>query len=461
MLAIGVGIALSVLDSTVANVALPTIAHRLHATPAASVWIINAFQLVIVASLLPLASLGERVGYRRVYVAGVALFTTGSLACALSHTLSALVIARIIQGFGAAGVMSVNGALVRFTYPQASLGRGIGLNALVVSVSTALGPTVASAVLSVASWEWLFAVNVPIGIVNLVLAQRFLPGSETSDHRFDWTSAGLNALMFGLFFIGADSFTHMRGESWIAVAEVAGALTAGIVLFARQANVPAPLIPLDLLRIPIFALSVVASVASFVAYMLAFLALPFFFETVLHRNQVQTGLLMTPWPVAVGVMAPFAGRLSDRFSAAVLGGFGLLVLAVSLVFLAFLPPHASVLDIAWRMALGGLGFSFFQAPNNRTLLSSAPRARSGAAGGMLATARLTGLTAGATLAASMFRLMPNQAEIACLLMASSFAALAAGTSLLRLGRYAGGTAVPPACVGAYSYDSPNHQNGGR
>ena len=432
MLAIGLGITMAVLDSAVANIALPTIAQQLHATPAASIWVINAYQLALVVTLLPLASLGERVGYRRVYQVGLVIFTAGSLACALSHTLPTLVMSRIVQGLGASGIMSVNGALLRFTYPQASLGRGVGLNALVVSIASAIGPTIASAILALGSWEWLFAVNVPIGIVNIALASRVLPYSDLSKRSFDKWSAVFNALTFGLFFIGVDTLTHGRSEDLLAAMELAAAVVAAFFLMRRQVGAAEPLIPVDLMKIPIFALSVATSICSFTAYMLAFLALPFYFETVLHRDQVQTGLLITPWPVALGLAAPLAGRLSDRVPAAILGSGGLAVLAVGLALLAILPAQASTLDIVWRMALCGLGFGFFQAPNNRTMLSSAPRRRAGAAGGMLATARLIGLTVGATLATVTFRLTSKNAETIDLLIAAIVTVVAAGTSLLRL-----------------------------
>jgi DHA2 family multidrug resistance protein-like MFS transporter len=253
MLAIAVGITMAVLDSSVANIALPEIARRLGVAPAESVWVINAYQLAIVALLLPLAALGERIGYRRVYIAGVAVFTAGSLACALSGALAALVAARVMQGLGAAGIMAVNGALVRFTYPHKSLGRGVGLNALVVSIAAAIGPTVASAILAVGPWEWLFAVNVPIGAFNLVLAARALPWSDLSSRAPDWLSGALNALMFGLLFIGVDTFTHGGGQGALAGIEVGAGLLAGIALMRREAREARPLIPIDLLRIPLFA----------------------------------------------------------------------------------------------------------------------------------------------------------------------------------------------------------------
>ena len=152
----------------------------------------------------------------------------------------------------------------------------------------------------------------------------------------------------------------------------------------------------------------------------------------LHRDQVQTGLLMTPWPVGVGLVAPFAGRLADRIPAAILGSAGLLVLAIGLGLLSLLSADASALDIVWRMAVCGLGFGFFQAPNNRTMLGSAPRERAGAAGGMLATARLTGMTGGATIAALVFRTVSQDAEHVCLLIAVVLAVAGGLASLSRL-----------------------------
>ena len=424
-------IAMTVLDGAIANVALPTIAQDLRASPAESIWVVNAYQLAIVISLLPMAALGEIIGYRRIYQAGLAIFTVASFTCALSHSLVALTAARFVQGFGAAGIMSVNGALVRFTYPHRMLGRGVGLNALVVATSAAAGPTIASLILSVASWQWLFAVNIPIGVGAFVVAACSLPKNPLARKRFDLFSAGLNAVTFGLLVTGVDILTRTKARL-VGAIELAVGLATGWLLVRRELHEDRPLVPIDLLRIRIFALSIVTSVISFTAQMSAFVSLPFHFEMAMGRSQVTTGLLLTPWPIGVGIAAPLAGWLADRFSGAILGGIGLMVFAVGLAFLALLPADAPNIQIIWRMLLCGLGFGFFQSPNNRMMLSTAPRERAGAAGGMLATARLIGQTSGAVLIAVCFELLGDRGEQVALWIGAALALAGAGSSTLRL-----------------------------
>lgn len=439
--AIWLAIFMAVLDSAIANVALPSIGRALGASPASSIWIVNAYQVTITVLLLPLAALGDKIGYRKVYVPSLLMFVAGSALCAMSESFALLIAARVVQGFGAAGIMSMNAALLRAIYPLQKLGRGIGYNAMVLSVSAATGPTLAALILSVGPWPWLFLINLPIGIAAFTVAVRALPDARGHGGAFDWLSALLSGAALGLITFGAE--TAARAGAAAGLPLVAVGIVAGAILVRREWHDPAPLVPLDLLRIPIMRLSIATSVISFAAQMLAYVSLPFMLQSLLGRSVVQTGLLMTPWPIAVGLTAPLAGRLADRHPAGLLGGIGLALFAVGLFALSRLGAEPSNFAIAWRMALCGVGFGFFQSPNNRTIVAAAPRQRSGAAGGLLATARLLGQTGGAVAVAGAFHLVGVRASPGLLAAAGIAAALAAGISMLRLRTgLPAGTAVP-------------------
>ncbi|HAI07058.1 MFS transporter [Pantoea sp. AV62] len=433
ILTIALGITMAVLDGAIANVALPTIARELNASPAESVWIVNAYQIAIIVSLLSLSFLVDMLGYRRVYQAGLALFIATSLFCALSTSLNMLTFARVLQGFGGAALMSVNTALIRIIYPQRYLGRGMAINSLIVAVSTAAGPTVAAAILSVASWKWLFLINVPLGAIALWLALRTLPDNpqKATAQKFDIPSAIMNALFFGLLISALSGFAQGQ-NGWLVLAELLALLVVGLFFIRRQLNMAVPLLPVDLLRIPIFSLSMGTSVCSFCAQMLAMVSLPFFLQNVLGRDEVTTGLLLTPWPLATMVFAPIAGRLIERVHAGLLGGIGLAMFAAGLFLLALLPAQPGDGDIIWRMMLCGAGFGLFQSPNNHTIITSAPRHRSGGASGMLGTARLLGQSVGAALVALMFNLFDQSGTHASLLLAGGFSTVAAIVSLSRM-----------------------------
>jgi DHA2 family multidrug resistance protein-like MFS transporter len=428
---VALGIVMAVMDSSIANVALPTIAGDLHASPALSIWIVNGYQLAITISLLPLAALGDIIGYRRVYVVGLALFTLASLFCSVSHSLPMLAAARVVQGFGGSGIMSVNSALIRFIYPHRLLGRGLSINTLIVAVSAALGPTVASGILSLATWPWLFAVNIPFGLAAIAIAVRALPHTPRAKHSFDVGGAVMIAILFGLLIGSIDAFGHGESFLWFAL-ELATTAAIGFLMVRREATAAAPMLPVDLMRIPIFALSIATSICSFAGQMLALVSLPFLLQSELHFTAVQTGLLITPWPIAIALVSPIAGRLADRYPAGLLGAIGLVVFAGGLFALALLPDSPGIADIAWRMALSGIGFGLFQSPNNRAMIGSTPRERSGGASGMLGTARLLGQTVGAALVALTFSRMPAHGTAISLYVAVGFALLAAAVSSLRL-----------------------------
>jgi len=428
--AIVLSICMSVLDSTITNVALPTIARDFHASSAASIWVVNAYQLAILIVLLPLASLGEVVGYRRISQAGLVVFTLASLGCALAPSLLTLSVARLVQGLGAAGIVSVNAALVRFTYPHRYLGRAIGINAFVVATSAALGPTIASAVLAVAQWRWLFGINVPLGLITIAIARYSLPEAERTHRPLNHAGALLYAGTFGLLLAGLESLSH-HSATWLALVQIAGGAVLGTALVRRELGRTAPLIPFDLLRVRLFRLSLAASTCAFIGQMSALVALPFEIQRLGH-TAVETGLYMTPWPVALALTAPLAGRLAERYPAGLLGGAGLVVMSAGLALLALFPAGGTAVGFIWRMALCGFGFGLFQSPNNHAILSSAPRARRGAAGGMLSTSRLVGQTLGAAGVAILFRAYPATGSNLALCVAAALALIAALVSMVRL-----------------------------
>ena len=424
-------IGMASLDTSIGNPPLPTIARAVQASPASSIWVVNAYQLALVVSLLPFASLGEIYGYRKVYSYGLAVFTFASLLCALSWSLPTLTAARVLQGFGASGLMSVNTALIRHIFPHRLMGRGMGMNAMVVGTSTAIGPSIAAAILSFANWPWLFAVNVPVGIVALFLAFKNLPVTARATHKFDWISALLNAGTFGSLIFGIGEGSH-SAPVWVTIGVLVMAAVFGTLLVRRQLGLRAPMLPVDLYRRPMFALSSVTSIASFSAQGLAFVSLPFYFQSVLGRSAVETGLLLTPWPVLTAAMAPIAGPLSDRYPPAVLGGIGLAALSTGLTLMATLPADPSTFSIVWRMLICGAGFGFYQSPNLKAIMSSAPPERAGGASGIVATSRLVGQSTGAALVALCFGISAMHGPALALTLGSVFAGAASIASFFRL-----------------------------
>ena len=431
VIAISLGIGMATLDTAIVNTALPTLAEGIGTDAASVIWVINAYQLATIAAVLPFASLSDVLGHRRVFLGGLLVFIVASLFCGLAWSLPTLTAARVVQGLGAAAIMSVNIALLRHIYPARILGRGLGYNSLVVGLAFTLGPTAASAILSVTTWHWLYLINVPLGLLAVVLGLRSLPQIPRSGHAFDRLAAILCAGLFALLVLGLGSAVH-GAEGALSLGLIAVALGCGVWLMRRQAGHPAPILAIDLFKRPLFALSSLTAICAFGAQGLAFVSLPFLLQAGLGHSQVATGFLMTPWPAVVAVMALIAGRLADRVSLALLCGIGLLMLSAGMASLAMLGEGASTFDIGWRMALCGAGFGFFQSPNLKAIMTSAPLARSGGASGIVATSRLMGQTLGASLVALCFHLSAGSGPQYALWLGCAFALAGAVASGLRL-----------------------------
>jgi DHA2 family multidrug resistance protein-like MFS transporter len=423
-------VVLATLDTTISNTALPQIARELHTTDAAIIWVANAYQIAMIAALLPLASLAESIGFRRVYVGGVAFFTVASLACGLAPSLGWITAARAFQGIGAAAIMGVNTAFIRHIYPPAKLGHGISVNALVVAIGFTLGPPLASAILSVASWHWLFLFNVPIGCIVIPLALKFLPNAAGTRHAFDYGAAALCAAFLGLLAFAFCILGNSGGQLGAAATAVVCVLCL-LGLLKKQAQHPAPMLALDLLRKPAIGLSSATAICAFATQSLAFVSLPFYFQNTVGVSLVSTGLLLMTWPIVVAAMAMLVRPLNDRYPPAILCSAGLLVLAAGMASLTTMTAQSSYAAIIARLMLCGVGFGLFQAPNMKAIMVNAPPHRSGGASGIVAMSRLMGQACGAAAVAQCFHLWHQQGPHAALWLGAGAAALGCVVSALR------------------------------
>jgi DHA2 family multidrug resistance protein-like MFS transporter len=308
-------------------------------------------------------------------------------------------------------------------------------NAVIVAVTAASGPALGGAILSVGHWSWIFLMNIPLGLAAFFIGWKLLPHNPPSKtvRKLDGQSVVLNAVFFGLLIYTIEQIAH-DGFSTLLLLQAVVAVIVGVVYIRRQLQLPMPILPVDLFRIPIFAMSVGCSIACFTAQMMALVSLPFFMQHSLGFSVAETGLLLTPWPLATTLTAPIAGRLIERVHPGLLGGVGMSVFALGLFLLATAGSISGIWDLAWRMAVCGIGIGLFQTPNNVTITTSAPLQRSGGASGMLGTARVLGQTLGTALVAVLFHLMGSQGsgEVVCLWTALGLALTAGVVSLLRV-----------------------------
>ncbi|NYT68362.1 MFS transporter [Pusillimonas noertemannii] len=425
--AILIGILFTSLDMTMVNVALPTIARDLGIDPGLVVWLVIAYSLVVVITLLPFSVISERIGSQRMYALGVLVCMCSAIACALSTTFVGLLASRICQALGTSMLMCLFGGLVRNTYPMRMMGFGISLNSLAVGSTMVIGPSIGAFILQYAHWRWIFIAYIPLCVIA-ALGARFLPDMPRIKRPFDWTSCILNVLTLGLFISGLDMLVHKPWQALVFLL-VAGACAA--MLVRRSWDQTAPLVPIDLLRIKPVAFAVGASACSFAAQMSSFVALPFYYLNVVNYSYSDVGILLGVWSFGTAAMAPLSGLLSDRFRVAVLCGIGAASMAAGLGWIAALPVDADFTWYAAAMLMGGVGFGFFQSPNNRALLTGGPRRRSGAAGALQATTRVFGQSLGTALVAIAFNVSGAHGATLAIVVAALCAVGALAVNVVR------------------------------
>lgn len=393
------GITITVFDTTMSNVALPAISNSLGIPASQSVWVVLAYSLTVVGCLLPLSALAERVGFRFMFGLGLSIFLVASLSAASSSSMTQLVISRVVQGLGSAMLMCLFGGMLRNTYPLSKLSAGISLNAFTVGIMAVVGPTLGAMLLQWFGWQAIFLVNIPLALLAYV-GIRQLPDIPRRSGPFDWTACGLSAALFALALYGLE--TLGRDLIQAALCLLLAALIAW-VLVRRSWGQPAPVVPVDLLRIRSIGYSVAASAFFFAAQTGAFVALPFYFKMIYGASYAQVGLYLGAWAIGGALMAPVSAYMSERYPVAILCALGAIVMILGLTGVLIAPGDVGIAWLPACMFLAGVGFGFFQTPNNRAMLGGIPRHRSGAAGGMQATTRVFGQGVGTAFVGVAFQ----------------------------------------------------------
>jgi len=414
------GIGVCVLDAGMVNVALPDIARALSVTPADAIWIVNAFGLVIAITLLPFASFAERIGFKRVFALGLFLFIFGGVVSALSAGFGALLVGRVVQGLGASAIMCMSGALTRHIYPSALLSRGIALNAMLVSVASVIGPTIGSLLLTLADWRWIFVAVAPL-VLFAWISTRSLPDIARISLGFDYLSAFLSAIAIALLILGLN---YLGAHTFYALLLFAAGVILATLLVRWSAAQTSPLVPIDLLKIGAIRAAAAASGATFAMQTATFVALPFYLQITFGRDPLAVGFLLAGWPIGAAIMALVAARLTERYPVAILCALGAVAMTAGPLILMLLPPTVNDGWLLLAMVISGIGFGFFQTPNNRALLGSAPRERAGAVGALQAVMRVFGQTVGAAIVATAFTLSPTDNPIWGLVVACFFGLVA-------------------------------------
>jgi DHA2 family multidrug resistance protein-like MFS transporter len=364
-----------------------------------AVWFANGYLLSAAMTLAIFAALAARVGYRPVFLSGLATFTLTSLGCALATTPEMLTGMRILQGIGGAATLSIAPAILRSVFPGRLLGRILGLHALLIASSTAIAPVLGGTILDALSWQWLFAINLIPGSIALLLAWRALPRESVADRPpFDAPGAVLSAVLLGSAIMLADSLQHVAQHiSLQAVCWGVLALVSALAFIWRIRRAQHPLLPPVMFKNGRFTLAALTSLASFVSQGITFVALPFLFQSVYGYSPVVSALLFTPWPIGIVLIAPHAGRWADTISAPLISTLGLMIFVGGLVLLATLPENPSAWNICLRSLVCGMGFGCFQSPNNREMLANVAREYASYASGVLSIVRTFGQCLGAAV----------------------------------------------------------------
>jgi EmrB/QacA subfamily drug resistance transporter len=361
-------------------------------------WVVLAYLLTLATVTLSMGRLGDMLGKKPVYTAGFIIFTLGSAMCGLSSTIQALIGFRVLQGLGASMLTALGTAIVTETFPPEERGLALGVSGALVSIGIVIGPALGGLILEVLTWHWIFFVNLPIGILGTLMVLRYVPAIETQGgQRFDFVGAGtLFAALLCLLLALTIGQNAGFGDPLVLGFFASSAFF--LLLFIRvEQRLPDPMIDLGIFRNRLFSVNLVTASLSFICIAGTTLLVPFFLEDVLDYNPARVGLLMAVVPISMGVLAPLAGSLSDRFGTRPMTVIGLALMLLGYISVARLTLHEPLVVYLLRFVPLGFGLGIFNAPNNSAVMGSAPRRRLGVASGLLALTRILGQITGIAL----------------------------------------------------------------
>lgn len=401
---VGTGVFMCTLDSSIVNVSLPMIARHFGVLVGGAVeWVMIAYLVVIAATLLTVGRLSDYFGYKPIWMAGLVIFTLGSAASGAAPALGGLIGARVLQGLGGSLLMAISPAMLTSAFPAHERGRALGLNTTIVALGVSAGPALGGVITQVASWRWIFYVNVPIGVAGVLATALLLPRARRGGRlRFDVVGALASGIALAAL-TGVLSFGYEIGWGSPPVIGVAATAVIAIAVFVwHERRFDAPLLERTLFRDRIFLWANLSLVLSFLAAFAVAFLLPFYFEELRGLDPEHTGLLLTPFPITVAFVAPISGRLADRIGTRWLASAGMTVLCLGLVMLSRLDATTSTWGVIWPQVIAALGQGMFQSPNNSAIMGAAPRDRQGIAAGVLATGRTMGQSISIAIAGAVF-----------------------------------------------------------
>jgi EmrB/QacA subfamily drug resistance transporter len=405
--AIMLGSIMGPIDASIVNVILPTITEFFGVPVSSAQWVPMIYLLTISSLLLFYGRLGDILGYKRVYLCGLAGFIIATGLCGISPVISWLIAFRAIEGVTAGMMMAVSYAIVTASFPPAERGKALGINAVSISAGLAIGPCLGGFVTSFLGWRFAFFINIPVGIAGFLWALHVIPEFKRQPGKVDVLGAMTAFTCLFSFLLFINSFQSLGLGSATGLILLVAVL-AGISFLRVESTAMQPMLKLSFFRNVTFSFANISALLNFMSqYVMVFIT-PFYLQRALHYAPNSVGLIMTSFPLAVMVVAPFSGYLSDRIGTSGLACLGGAISALSLFLMSQLSGSASSVDVAWRLALFGLGTGIFQSPNNSAVMGSIPRSHLGTGSGILATMRNVGMVLGiATGGAALYAFVPS------------------------------------------------------